>query len=176
MRWLIRILGGLAVAAALLVVVGFLLPGTYRIERSVVIAAPPERIYALVATPRRWQEWSVWNRRDPAMAMTFFGPESGAGAGWTWDSKTEGKGRMTFVTADPAKGFTYELFFPDVESTSTGDIRFEPQGDATRVTWSNAGSFGRNPLLHYMALCMDRLVGPDFEAGLANLKLLAEKR
>ena len=174
MRWIVRIAGGLVVVAALLLLVGFFLPGTYRIERSVVIHAPPEKIYPLVAAPKRWPEWSIWNRRDPAMAMSFFGPESGAGAGWQWDSKTEGKGRMTFVTADPAKGFTYELFFPDVESTSTGDIRFEPQGDATRVTWTNAGSFGRNPLLHYMALCMDRLVGPDFEAGLANLRSLAE--
>ena len=175
MRWLIRILGGLAAVALLLVVVGYLLPGTYRVERSAVINASPERLYPLVGTPRRWQEWSVWNRRDPAMAMTFFGPESGPGAGWTWDSKTEGKGRMTFVTADTAKGFTYELFFPDVNSTSTGDIRFEPAGGATKVTWTNAGSMGSNPLMHYMALFMDRLVGPDFEAGLANLKLLAEK-
>jgi hypothetical protein len=175
MRWLIRIVVGLLAVAVLVVAVGFLLPGTYRIQRSIVIDAPPDRIYPLVAAPRHWREWSIWNRRDPAMAMTFFGPESGAGAGWSWDSKTEGKGRMTFVTADPAKGFTYELFFPDVDSTSTGEIRFEPQGSATRVTWTNAGSLGGNPLMHYMAALMDRMVGPDFEAGLANLKLLAEK-
>src|SRR6516164_9534664 len=175
MRWIIRILGGLVAVFLLLVVVGFFIPGTYRIERSVVINAAPDRIYPLVAAPKRWQEWSIWNRRDPAMAMTFFGPESGAGAGWAWDSKTEGKGRMTFVTADTAKGFTYTLYFPDVDSTSTGDIRFAAQGNATRVTWTNTGSMGGNPLMHYMAAAMDHMVGPDFEAGLANLKLLAEK-
>jgi hypothetical protein len=176
MRWLIRIAGGLVLVALALVLAGFALPSTYRVERSLVIAAPPGRIYPLVAAPKRWQEWSMWNRRDPAMAMTFFGPESGAGAGWSWISKTEGQGRMTFLTADPVKGFTYELYFPDFGSTSTGDIRFEPEGDGTRVTWTNAGSVGRNPLMHYMAIAMDRMVGPDFEAGLANLKAIAEHR
>ncbi|MCK9684354.1 SRPBCC family protein [Scleromatobacter humisilvae] len=176
MRWLVRVAAGLVAVVLLAVVAGFLLPDTYRVERSAVVNAPPERIYPLVAAPKRWPEWSMWNRRDPAMAMTFFGPESGAGAGWSWDSKTEGKGRMTFLTADPARGFTYQLYFPDYDSTSTGDIRFEPQGDATKITWTNAGSVGRNPLMHYMARFMDRMVGPDFEAGLANLKTLAERR
>ena len=136
MRWIVRIAGGLVAVAALLLVVGFVLPGTYRIERSVVIHAPPEKIYPLVAAPKRWREWSIWNRRDPAMAMSFFGPESGAGAGWQWDSKTEGKGRMTFVTADTAKGFTYELFFPDAGSTPIGDSRLAPRSGTTRVTWT----------------------------------------
>lgn len=175
MRWLLRIAGGLVLVAILVVVAGFFVPSTYRVERSLVIAAPPERLYPLVATPRRWPEWSMWNRRDPAMAMTFFGPESGAGAGWSWVSRTEGKGRMTFLTADPARGFTYELYFPDYESTSSGEIRFEPQPGGTRVTWTNVGSVGRNPLMHYMALAMDRMVGPDFDAGLANLKAMAER-
>jgi hypothetical protein len=176
MRWLIRIAGGLVLVALALVLAGFLVPAGYQVERSVVIAAPPERIYPLVAAPKRWQEWSIWNRRDPSMTMTFFGPASGAGAGWTWDSKSEGKGRLTFLTADPVKGFTYELFFPDFNSTSTGDIRFEPRGDSTRVIWTNTGNVGRNPLMHYMALFMDRMVGPDFDAGLANLKAIAERR
>ena len=175
MRWLLRIAGGLVLVALLVVVAGFFVPSSFRVERSLVISAPPERLYALVGTPRRWPEWSIWNRRDPAMAMTFFGPEAGAGAGWSWQSRTEGRGRMTFLTADPEKGFTYELFFPDYDSTSTGEIRFERQTVGTRVTWTNVGDVGRNPLLHYMALVMDRMVGPEFDAGLANLKVLAEK-
>jgi uncharacterized protein YndB with AHSA1/START domain len=175
MRWLIRIAAGLVVVVLLVVLGGVFVPDTWRVERSAVIDAPPERIYPLVAAPRRWQEWAMWNRRDPAMATTFFGPAQGAGAGWQWDSKTEGRGRMTLLSADPARGFTYSLYFPDYGTTSTGDIRFEAQGGSTKVTWTNAGSIGRNPLLHYMAHFMDRMVGPDFEAGLANLKTLAER-
>lgn len=176
MRWLIRLLGGLAIVLVVLALVGFLLPANYKVERSVVIAAPPERIYPLIATPRRWKEWSMWNRRDPAMAMTYFGPKAGAGAGWSWDSQSEGKGRMTLVSADPARGMTYALFFPDDDMTTAGEMRLEPQANGTRVTWTDAGRFGNNPLMHYMASAMDRMVGPDFEAGLANLKAIAERR
>ena len=176
MRWFIRIAGGVVLAVVLFVLAGFLVPAGYRVERSVVIAAPPDHVYPLIATPRRWKEWSMWNRRDPAMAMTFFGPESGAGAGWSWDSKSEGKGRMTLLTADPSTGLTYELFFPDYGMTSTGALRLDAQDGGTKVTWSNVGRFGNNPLTHYMAVAMDRMVGPDFEAGLANLKAIAEHR
>jgi len=175
MRWLLRIAGGLVLIVGLVAIAGFFIPSTYRVERSLLIAAPPQRVYTLVAPPRRWPEWAIWNRRDPAMTVGFFGPEMGAGAGWSWVSRTEGKGRMTFVTADPEKGFTYELYFPDYGSTSTGEIRFERQAGGTRVTWTNEGNVGRNPLMHYMALVMDHMVGPDFEAGLANLKMLAER-
>jgi uncharacterized protein YndB with AHSA1/START domain len=176
MRALLRIAIGLALVAVLVVVAGFFVPSTYRVERSLVIAAPPARLYPLVAAPRRWPEWAMWNRRDPAMALTFFGAESGAGAGWSWVSRTEGKGRMTITAADPLHGLAYELYFPDFDSTSHGEIRFEPQpGGGTRVTWTNEGGVGRNPLMHYMALAMDRMVGPDFEAGLANLKAIAER-
>ena len=90
-----------AAAVLLAVLAGFLLPDTCRVERSAVIHAPPERIYPMVASPRRWQKRSMPNRREPAMAMTFFGPESGDRAGWSRDSKSEGKGRMAFLAADP---------------------------------------------------------------------------
>jgi uncharacterized protein YndB with AHSA1/START domain len=152
------------------------LPSGYKVERSLVVEAPPDRIFPLVAAPRRWMQWSIWTRRDPGMAIEYFGPESGAGAGWRWDSKTEGRGEMTLVEADPAHGLRYKLYFPDFDTTSTGAIVLAPEGTGTRVTWNNLGDMGRNPLKHYMAAAMDRLVGPDFEAGLRNLKTLAEKQ
>ncbi len=177
MRWFIRIASGLVLLVIALVLAGFLVPAGYKVQRSIVIAAPVDHIYPLIATPKRWKEWSMWNRRDPAMAMTFFGPEEGAGAGWSWDSKSEGQGRMTLLTADPAHGMTYELFFPDYDMTSTGALRLDAQADGTtKVSWNNVGSVGWNPLMHYMAAAMDRMVGPDFEAGLANLKAIAEHR
>jgi hypothetical protein len=177
MRWFIRIASGLVLAVIVLVLAGFLVPAGYTVQRSIVIAAPVERIYPLIATPKRWREWSMWNRRDPAMSMTWFGPDAGAGAGWTWDSRSEGKGKMTLLTGDPAHGMTYELFFPDYDISSTGELRLDALADgSTQVTWNNIGHVGWNPLMHYMALAMDRMVGPDFEAGLANLKAIAEHR
>jgi uncharacterized protein YndB with AHSA1/START domain len=175
MRWLARLAVGLVAVALLVVIVGLFLPASWQLERSIVINVPPARLYPLVATPRRWQEWAMWNRRDPATRPSFFGPGSGAGAGWAWDSRTEGKGRMTLLSADPGRGLTYELLLPDMASTSTGSILLQPQGAATRVTWTNTGSLGRNPLKRVVAAFMDRWIGPDFEAGLANLKVLAER-
>jgi uncharacterized protein YndB with AHSA1/START domain len=175
MKWLKRVLGAVVALIVLLLIVGALIPADYAIERSVVVQASPARLYPLVADPKRWRDWSVWTRRDPAMKIDYFGADAGAGAGWSWDSKTEGEGRMTITRADPATGLAYELYFPDFDSTSHGELRFTAEGTATRITWTNAGNTGRNPLMHFMAPLMDRLVGPDFEAGLANLKALAEK-
>lgn len=175
MLWLKRVLGAIVFLAVALAVVGFFLPSSYLVKRTVVVNAAPDKLYPLVATPKRWSDWSVWTKRDPAMKITYFGPESGTGAGWSWDSKTEGKGKMTLTKADPQDGMTYDLYFPDTDSNTHGVMAFTPQGGSTLVTWTNEGDMGRNPLLHYLAAMMDRMVGPDFEAGLANLKAVAEK-
>ena len=155
--------------------VGLMLSPKFTLSRTVVINAAPDKIYALVADPRGWKAWSAWNQRDPAMAIEYSGPASGAGAVWAWKSKSQGDGRMTFTTAEPPKRLGYELFFPDFGTTSTGDFRLEANGGATQVTWSMNGDMGANPVYRWMGLFMDKMVGPDFAAGLANLKALAEK-
>ena len=95
MSWIKRVLGAVVVLALLLLAGGFLLPATYTVERSVVVHAPPERLWPLVSAPKRWREWSVWTRRDPAMKLEYSGPESGTGAAWHWTSASEGEGRAT---------------------------------------------------------------------------------
>ena len=82
---------------------------------------------------------------------------------------------MSFTAAEPAKRLAYELFFPDFGTASTGVLDLTPEGSATKVTWSMNGNMGSNPPFRWLALFGDRMVGPDFEAGLANLKTLAEK-
>lgn len=163
-----------AALAALLLGGGVLLPGTFKVEREVSVSAPPERVYALVADPREWRRWSVWNRRDPQMAMTYGGPASGAGATWAWRSESQGNGSMSFTAAEPARRVAFELRFEDFGRPSTGELRFEPTTGGTRVTWAMQGDMGPNPLYHWFALFADRLVGPDFAGGLANLKQVAE--
>ncbi|MGQ3052158.1 MAG: SRPBCC family protein [Roseateles sp.] len=165
------------VALGLLVGVGgLLISPQFTVSRTLTVNAAPEKIYALIADPRAWQQWSAWNQRDPAMAIEYSGPASGSGAVWAWKSKSQGDGRMTFIKAEPPKRLGYELFFPDFGTTSTGDFRLESNGGATQVTWTMNGDMGGNPVYRWMGLFMDRMVGPDFDAGLANLKNLAEKR
>jgi len=171
-KWL---LGLVVLLALVLVGGGALLSPRFTVVRSVVVNAPPDKVYALVADPRRWKEWTVWNQRDPSMQITYSGPPSGAGAGWAWQSKSEGDGRMTFTAAEPSARLAYDLFFPDFGTTSRGELAFKAEGAATRVSWTMNGDMGGNPLLRWFALAADRMVGKDFEAGLANLKTLAEK-
>ena len=97
------VLGTLVALIALLALGGMLLSPKFNVTRSVTVNAAPDKVYGLVADPRRWKEWSVWNRRDPAMAITYSGPPSGSGAGWAWKSKSEGDGRMTFTAAEPGR-------------------------------------------------------------------------
>lgn len=175
MKALKRLLVAVVLLLAVLVGGGLVLSPRFTVSRTTTVNAPPEKIYALVADPRGWQQWSVWNRRDPAMAQQYSGAASGAGAVWAWKSKSEGDGRMSFTSAEPPKRLGYELFFPDFGTTSTGEFRFDPNGGATQVTWSMDGDMGANPVYRWMGLFMDRMVGPDFDAGLANLKALAEK-
>ncbi|HEY1129770.1 MAG TPA: SRPBCC family protein [Roseateles sp.] len=154
---------------------GLMLSPKFTVSRTLTINAAPEKIYALIADPRGWQQWSAWNRRDPGMAIEYSGPASGAGAVWAWKSKSQGDGRMRFTSAEPPKRLGYDLFFPDFGTTSTGDFRLDANGGATQVTWTMNGDMGSNPVYRWMGLFMDKMVGPDFDAGLTNLKALAER-
>ncbi len=173
----LKVLGVLVlVLAAIVLLGGLLISPKFSVVRSATIAAPPAVVYELVADPRRWKEWSVWNRRDPQMTMSYSGAASGAGAVWAWKSASEGDGRMTFTEAEPGRRIAYELFFPDFGTTSTGALVLSPEGEGTKISWSIDGDLGGNPVSRWFALAMDKLVGKDFESGLANLKAVAEKR
>lgn len=170
-RWLAGIVGVLVVFA---LAVGWMLPSGFEVKRSMEIAALPAKVYPLVADPRGWAKWSAWNKRDPSMQVTYGGAASGQGATWDWVSKTEGTGHMEFTRAEPDKRIDYALAFPDYGMRSSGALVLEPVGSGTRVTWNNVGDVGGNPFKHIFAAFMDKLVGPDFEAGLRGLKAVAE--
>lgn len=171
-QWTLAVVG---IAALLVVGAGFFLPTSFAVERSVVVDAPADRVFNLVVDPREWKRWTVWNQRDPDMEISYGGPPFGQGARWSWISKSEGTGSMTFTRVVPNERLGYELSFPDFGMKSEGELILAAAGKGTRVTWTNRGDVGRNPLKRYLAVSMDRLVGPDFEAGLANLKQLAER-
>jgi uncharacterized protein YndB with AHSA1/START domain len=174
MRVLKYFLYGLAGLLVIVVAVGLFLPSKYHVERSLEIKAPAEKVFGLVNDPRQWATWSVWNKRDPAMKVVYSGAPAGAGAKWNWESKTEGVGEMEFTRSEPPKLLAYKLFFPEFGTLATGTLTLVPAGGGTRITWTNDGDMGGNPLKHYLALFMDRMIGPDFEAGLSGLKARAE--
>jgi uncharacterized protein YndB with AHSA1/START domain len=171
-QWTLVVLGSLAL---LIVGVGVFLPSKFEVQRAIEISAPPEKVYDHVVDTRQWKNWTAWNQRDPGMRIVYSGPPFGIGAKWSWESKTEGKGAMEFTRVEPNRRVEYKLTFADFNMTASGALILEPVGQGTMVTWTNAGDTGANPLKHYISAMMDRLVGPDFEQGLANLKALAEK-
>lgn len=176
MRIVWRVIAGLVGLLLLLVAIGFVLPARFKLQRSLEIAAPADRVYPLIAAPAEWKRWSIWNQRDPAMAIVYSGPPSGAGAKWAWRSASEGNGAMEFTDAVPNERIGYVLSFPEMGMQSHGALTLAPAGNGVRVTWTNEGDMGGNPINRWFGLFMDKLVGPDFDAGLANLKKLAEAR
>lgn len=173
MRLVLWIVGALVALVAVLYAVGFALPAQFRVERSIEIAAPAERVYALIASPREWKRWSEWNQRDPNMTITYSGPEAGLDAAWAWQSQTEGNGEMRFTLAEPGGALGYELRFPDMQMVSQGDLKLDPTATGVRLSWSNEGRL-EGSVSRWFGLYMDGLIGPDFEAGLKRLKVLAE--
>lgn len=175
MKWFKRILIGVILLVLLFAGIGLALPAHFKVERSVTIAAPAEKVYPLIAAPSEWRRWSAWNQRDPKMQIEYAGPAAGAGARWTWRSGSEGNGEMEFTEALPSQRLAYRLSIPEFGMQSTGLLSIEPQGSGVRISWSNEGNMGASPVNRWFGLFMDRMVGPDFEAGLTNLKRLAEQ-
>lgn len=173
LQWSLALVGALALAT---VIGGIFLPSAFAVRRSVEINASADRIYDLVVEPRQWTKWSAWSRRDPQMRITYFGPPFGMGARWSWESASQGNGSMRITHVVPRERVEYELTLPAFNLRSLGVFTLERGATgATRVTWSNSGDVGGNPLKHYVAAAMDHMMGPDLEQGLANLKSVAEK-
>lgn len=153
----------------------YMLPGDVRVERSVDIAAPPARVFAIAADLRRVPEWTPWRAVDPATTFTFEGPEQGAGQVMRWASNNPmvGSGSQTLTEAVPDQRLAFRTDYGDF-GTATSAMTFAPAGDGTRVTWSFQSALP-GVIDRWAGLMMDRQVGGEFEKGLASLKALAEK-
>lgn len=175
MKILKRILIVAGVVILALVVVSQFLPSKYHAERSIVIAAKPDVIFPWMNNLKKWPEWSPWTAaKDPTIVYAYEGPEEGVGAISKWDSKDMGEGSMKLTESDPARGLKFDLSFEHGKYLSTGAFIFESADTGTKVTWAMDGTVSRNPLDRFFSLFMDKLIGPDFEEGLTNLKKKAE--
>lgn len=164
----------LAVAAFAVVVA--LQPSEYRVSRSTTIAAAPSDVFANVNDLAKWQAWSPWARLDPNAKATFDGPPAGEGAVFKWSGNSEvGEGSMTVVESRPAERVKYRVdFVKPMPGTSYAEFEFKPEGNQTAVTWTMMGQNGFIGRAICMFMNMDRVIGGEFEKGLANLKAVAE--
>ncbi len=152
-------------------------PDAFRVERSVTIKAPPEKIYPYIDDFNRWSVWSPWEKLDPAMKRTFSGAPAGKGAVYAWQGNGKvGEGRMEILESSPSSKLLIKLdFIKPFEGHNTAEYTLVPAGDSTRVTWAMYGPAPYISKLMGVFVSMDSMIGKDFEAGLANLKAAAEK-
>lgn len=166
----------IVVVVALLLVVIVSRPEDFSISRSATVAAPPEKVFPQVNDLHNWQAWSPWAKLDPNMKMTFTGPETGTGAAYTWSGNSKvGEGRMTIVESCPSELVRIKLeFMKPFAATNASEFTFQPHGTQTTVTWSMTGK--RNFMTKAMSLVMsmEKMLGGQFEQGLAQMKAIAE--
>jgi uncharacterized protein YndB with AHSA1/START domain len=165
-----------ALAIVFLVIVA-LQPSRFRVARSAVIDAPAATVFGHVNDFRKWEAWSPYEGRDPAMKKTFEGPPAGTGASYAWSGNNQvGEGRSTITDSRPNERITIRLeFIRPFAATNTAEFTFKPQqGGRTEVTWALSGDKNFMSKAVCMFMNMDKMVGGDFEKGLAKLKAVAE--
>jgi uncharacterized protein YndB with AHSA1/START domain len=167
----------LAIAIAVVLILTATKPNTLRVQRAVSIKAPAERIFPLISDFQQWRSWSPYEQKDPAMKRTYGGAERGKGAVYAWDGdKNVGSGRMEILEALAPSKIVIKLdFFRPFEGHNTAEFTMLPQGDGTHVTWLMHGPANFMSRLIQVFMNLDRMIGRDFEAGLANLKTITEK-
>jgi uncharacterized protein YndB with AHSA1/START domain len=169
----------IGIIAVVVIILGLALaqPNSYSVSRSIVIKAPAEKIYPLISDFRQWAAWSPWEKLDPNMKRTFTGAASGAGAVYSWDGNdTVGAGRMEIMAAQPPSTIDIKLdFLKPIASQNSTVFALQPQGTSTQVVWTMSGPSSFMTKLMGVFVSMDKMIGPDFEKGLASMKAVAEK-
>lgn len=165
-----------AVAVAGLLVYAAMKPDDFRVQRTIAIKAPPEKVMAVVGDLKGWTAWSPYEKKDPAMKRTYAGAPSGKGAIYEWDgNKDVGHGRMEILESTPSKVVIKLDFITPFEAHNTAEFTAVPQGDSTNVTWAMYGPSPYAAKVIQTVMNMDKMIGNDFEAGLQSLKTVAEK-
>src|SRR6266702_4373341 len=162
----------LAIALAVVLVLAAPKPNSFSVQRATSIKAPPDEIFPLINDFHQWGTWSPYENKDPAMKRTFGGAASGNGAVYAWDGNNNvGSGRMEILDASAPSKIVIKLdFFKPSEGHNTAEFTMLPQGDATKLTWRMHGPAPFMSKLLQVFMNLDRMIGKDFEAGLASLK------
>lgn len=174
---MIMIVGAVVVLLIVLLSIAVTRPDTFRVERSASIKAPPEAIYPLIEDLHRWTAWSPWEKLDPQLNRSYSGAASGVGAAYTWEGNRKvGQGQMQIVEATPPTLVRIDLHvLRPFEARNTAEFTLRPTGEETEVTWAIYGPNTLMGKLMSVFVSMDRMMGGDFERGLADLKARAEE-
>jgi hypothetical protein len=174
--WEIVVIAVFVLIAAVLILAATR-PDGFGVQRATSISAPPDKIFPFINDFNRWPLWSPYEKKDPAMKRVFSGAASGKGAVYEWDGNSQvGKGRIEITDASTPSRVTIKLdMIKPMEGHNIVDFTMEPRGGVTHLTWAMRGSCAYMAKVMGLFCNMDKMIGKDFEVGLANLKALAEK-
>ncbi|MDB4974187.1 MAG: hypothetical protein JWN48_2528 [Myxococcaceae bacterium] len=167
---------GAAVAVGTVAFLASKQPASFRIERSVIIAAKPSAVFPYLNDFHRWAEWSPYTKLDPNMKTTYTGPASGVGSVYEWSGNNKaGAGKMTVRDSQPDRRLALDLEFSrPMPATNTAEFTLEPVAEGVRVTWAMNGSNNFVGKAFSLLVDVDKMVGKAFEEGLTTLKGLVE--
>lgn len=148
----------------------------FKIFRSTTVNAAPDIIFEQVNDFHKWDAWSPWAKLDPAMKTTFSGAASGVGSMYSWIGNSDvGEGKMTIIQSHPNEHIALDLeFIKPFAAKNVTEFIFNPEGDKTGVTWTMTGQKNFVMKAFGMVVDMDKMVGADFEKGLAQMKAVVE--
>lgn len=168
----------LALAAIIAVFLVFvaLQPSAFHVTRTTMISAPASAAFALVNDFHEWEKWSPYEKLDPTMKKTFAGGQTGIGAVYTWSGNANvGDGRTTITESCPSELIRIKLeMMRPFAGTNDVEFSFMPDGKQTAVTWSISGNYSFVPKAFGLFMNMDKMMGVQFETGLAQLKAVVE--
>lgn len=177
MRTFGKIVLWLMIIVAILIIIAYLLPRQYNVERSITIGADRSLVYDLTCNLKKWDLWSPFTKNvDTTALFELSGNDCEVGTIWKWNGEILGNGELLVTEAVPGKLFGYDLMFDEGKNQSKGSIVFDVVNDSVLVIWSAHGDLGFNPINRYMGLFFNMLMGPEFEKGLARLKEVSEER
>ena len=164
---LAKVFGGIGTVLIILMLIGFVLPGTWSAEASIQIEASPTEVFPFLNDLSRWDTWTNWGDLESEMSD----PSVGVGASRSWDDPNFGSGSVTIISSGPPTFVRYEV---EIEGGASigGELNIEALGEASRVTWREGGDFGRNPLMGYVARGMAKSQGAQLTEGLEKLRYI----
>ena len=165
------------IGVAVVLILAAMKPDQFRVQRSAAINAPPEKIFPLINDFKAWTAWSPYETRDPNMKRTYGEKTSGNGAIYAWEGNSQvGAGNILITDATASSKVALDLNMTSpMDAHNKVDFTLTPAGDSTTVTWAMRGHAPYFAKIIHVFLNMDKMVGGDFEAGLAKLKAVAEK-
>lgn len=168
-EWLI---GAVLVLAVMALLIGLMLPSQLVVSRSLVIAAPPERVYAVIRDLRHYEDFLPWNAPDSDIVYRYPGATSGVAARMEWQAvgSQVSVGSLEITAALEDRRIEMQVRHDRDSRMMDNWLQLQPVEAGTRVEWGMRKELGWGLLGRYTAVLFDDAIGAQYERGLKRLR------